>query len=256
MNKYSSLFFTFLVIFLAGCNKNQPAEWEDPTILRLNREPARAHFFPFESEKLALQNDRTQSQYFQSLNGNWKFNFSPKPNDRPENFYKANYDDSDWSEIIVPGHWELQGWSVPIYLDEEYPFPPNPPFVPHDYNAVGSYRKSFTIPDSWDGRHIFLHFGGVRSAFYVWINGDFVGYSQGSKTPAEFDITDFVQIGENNVSVAVYRFSDGSYLEGQDTWRVSGIEREVFIYARSKTRISDFFAITSLDSKWDHIIKY
>jgi len=98
----------------------------------------------------------------------------------------------------VPGHWELQGWSVPIYLDEEYPFPPNPPFVPHDYNAVGSYRKSFTIPDSWDGRHIFLHFGGVRSAFYVWINGDFVGYSQGSKTPAEFDITDFVQIGENN----------------------------------------------------------
>jgi len=252
MNKYSSLFFTFLVIFLAGCNKNQPAEWEDPTILRLNREPARAHFFPFESEKLALQNDRTQSQYFQSLNGNWKFNFSPKPNDRPENFYKANYDDSDWSEIIVPGHWELQGWSVPIYLDEEYPFPPNPPFVPHDYNAVGSYRKSFTIPDSWDGRHIFLHFGGVRSAFYVWINGDFVGYSQGSKTPAEFDITDFVQIGENNVSVAVYRFSDGSYLEGQDTWRVSGIEREVFIYARSKTRISDFFAITSLDSTFQN----
>ncbi|MBC8346425.1 MAG: DUF4981 domain-containing protein [Candidatus Marinimicrobia bacterium] len=248
MKKYSLLLINLITLFLVGCNKDQGVAWEDPTILQLNREPARAHFFPFESEKLALQNDQTQSKYFQSLNGDWKFNYSSNPDSRPKNFYKTNYDDSGWSEIKVPGHWELQGWSVPIYLDEEYPFTPNPPLVPHDYNVVGSYRHSFNISDTWKGRDIFLHFGGVRSAFYVWINGEFVGYSQGSKTPAEFNITDFVQVGENNISVEVYRFSDGSYLEGQDTWRVSGIERDVYLYAKSKTRIVDFFAEAGLDS--------
>lgn len=242
---FSSLLMAFLWL---GCESKQLAEWEDPSIFQINREPTRAHFFPFESEALAQKNDHTQSKYFQPLNGNWKFNFSPNPDNRPKNFYKSNYDDSDWSEIKVPGNWEMQGWSVPIYLDEEYPFPPNPPYVPHDYNAVGTYRKFFTIPDFWDGRDIFLRFGGIRSAFYVWINGEFVGYSQGSKTPAEFDITDFVQTGVNNVSVEVYRFSDGSYLEGQDTWRVSGLERDVYLYARSKTRITDFFVNADLDS--------
>ena len=248
MKKYSIQFITVITVFWFGCENKQQFEWEDPTVFQINQEPPRAHFFPYESEALAQLNDHDRSQYFQSLNGNWKFNFSPNPDDRPKNFYKSNYDDTNWSDIKVPGSWEMQGWSVPIYLDEEYPFTANPPFVPHDFNAVGSYRKSFTIPNGWDGRHIFLRFGSVRSAFYLWINGEKVGYAQGSKTPAEFDITDFVKTDENNISVEVYRFSDGSYLEGQDTWRVSGLERDVYLYARSKTRITDFLINADLDS--------
>ncbi|MBT4068895.1 MAG: hypothetical protein HOE77_09430, partial [Candidatus Marinimicrobia bacterium] len=248
MKKYSIQFIAVLTVFWFGCENKQQFEWEDPTVFQINQEPPRAHFFPYESEAFAQLNDHGQSKYFQSLNGIWKFNFSPNPDGRPKNFYKSNYDDTNWSDIKVPGSWEMQGWSVPIYLDEEYPFTPNPPFVPHNFNAVGSYRKSFAIPKGWDGRHIFLRFGSVRSAFYLWINGEKVGYTQGSKTPAEFDITDFIQEGENNASVEVYRFSDGSYLEGQDTWRVSGLERDVYLYARSKTRITDFFVNADLDS--------
>ncbi|HIB73433.1 MAG TPA: DUF4981 domain-containing protein, partial [Candidatus Marinimicrobia bacterium] len=159
---------------------------------------------------------------------------------------------TQWDDIEVPGSWEMQGWSVPIYLDEEYPFPPEPPAVPHDYNRVGSYRRNFHLPDDWLTRNIFIQFDGVRSAFYLWINGQFVGYSQDSKTPAEFDITDFVVSGENTVSVQVYRFSDGSYLEGQDTWRISGIERDVFIRAQPKVRVSDFTLIADLDSTYQN----
>jgi len=250
MKKLLNLFPLLMAFMWLGCESNRQAEWENPTIFQVNTEAPRAHFFPYESEMLAQSNEPTQSQYFQSLNGNWKFYFSPNPEGKPKNFYKANYDDSDWSNIKVPGSWEMQGWSVPIYLDEEYPFKPNPPFVPHEYNAVGSYRKYFSIPDAWDGRDIFLRFGSVRSAFYIWVNGEKVGYSQGSKTPAEFNISDFVQMGENNVSVEVYRFSDGSYLEGQDTWRISGLERDVYLYARSKTRIIDFFVNADLDTTY------
>ncbi|SVE25642.1 uncharacterized protein METZ01_LOCUS478496, partial [marine metagenome] len=124
-----------MLLFLVNCDRNTESEWEDPTIFQINQEPPRAHFFSYESEALANINNPLQSDYFQSLNGTWKFNFSKNPDGRPKNFYKSNYDDSNWSDITVPGHWELQGWSVPIYLDEEYPFTPNPPFVPHDYNT-------------------------------------------------------------------------------------------------------------------------
>ena len=239
-----------MAVLWLGCETKRETEWEDPTVFQINQEKPRAHYFPYESEALAIENNPDRSQYFQSLNGEWKFNFSPNPNDREKNFYKANFDDSEWSTIKVPGSWELQGWSVPIYLDEEYPFTPNPPFVPHDYNTVGAYRKSFTIYETWNDRQIIIRFGSVRSAFYVWVNGEKIGYGQGSKTPVEFDITDFVEVGENNVSVEVYRFSDGSYLEGQDTWRVSGLERDVYIYARSKSRINDFFVRANLDSTY------
>ena len=215
--------------------------WEDPSVFQVNRLPARAHFFPFESKPLARGNDRSKSNYFQSLNGTWKFHFSPNPKLKPKGFFQTDFAVEHWDDITVPGHWEMQGYSVPIYLDEEYPFKPNPPKVPFDYNSVGSYKRSFTIPDGWNDRDIILHFGGVRSAFYVWVNGNYIGYNQGSKTPAEFDITDWILAGENHVAVQVYRFSDGSYLEGQDTWRVSGLERDVYLYAPPKTRISDFF---------------
>ena len=221
--------------------------WEDQTVFQINREEPRAHFFPFESEALALKNDKSLSNYFQSLNGEWKFHFAKDPSHKAVGFEELDHDVSSWENIQVPGHWEMQGWSVPIYLDEEYPFPPDPPFVPHDYNTVGSYVKTFELNELWNIRDIFIHFGGVRSAFYFWLNGEFVGYSQGSKTPAVFNITDKVMSGENKVAVQVYRFSDGSYLEGQDTWRVSGLERDVYLYAVPKTRIADFFVKAELN---------
>ena len=245
------IFILMLVAAILMMKKEKTHEmndhWEDQTVFQINREEPRAHFFPFESEALALKNDKSLSNYFQSLNGEWKFHFAKDPSQKAVGFEEVNHDISSWENIQVPGHWEMQGWSVPIYLDEEYPFPPDPPFVPHDYNTVGSYVKTFELNELWNSRNIFIQFGGVRSAFYFWLNGEFVGYSQGSKTPAVFNITDKVISGENKVAVQVYRFSDGSYLEAQDTWRVSGLERDVYLYAVSKTRIADFFVKAELN---------
>lgn len=225
-------------------------EWEDPKIFEINRGKPHAHFIPFESKELAIEDTPEKSKYYQSLNGTWKFNYSKDPNSRSSDFFQLGTDLSSWDDIVVPGNWEMQGYGTLIYLDEEYPFPPNPPFVPHDYNAVGAYARTFTIPEHWTEREIFIQFGGVRSAFYLWINGQFVGYSQGSKTPAEFKITSFLNPGKNSIAVEVYRFSDGSYLECQDTWRVSGLERDVILFARPKTHIKDFFIHSELDDNF------
>ena len=245
---------TILICILASmifsCDFGKNLEWENPKIFSINKLPPRSHFFAFESEKLAKDNNRKKSQYYYDLNGKWKFNLSPNPKKRPIDFYQYDFDDSKWSEIMVPGSWELQGHSFPIYLDEEYPFDPKPPYVPHNYNAVGSYRKTFEMKRNWLDRDVYIHFGSVRSAFHLWINEKYVGYSQGSKTPAEFNVTDFVRVGQNQLAVEVYRFSDGSYLEGQDTWRISGLERDVYLYSRNKSRITDFLIKADLDSTY------
>ena len=245
---------TILICILASmifsCDFGKNLEWENPKIFSINKLPPRSHFFAFESKKLAKDNNRKKSQYYYDLNGKWKFNLSPNPKKRPIDFYQYDFDDSKWSEIMVPGSWELQGHSFPIYLDEEYPFDPKPPYVPHNYNAVGSYRKTFEMKRNWLDRDVYIHFGSVRSAFHLWINEKYVGYSQGSKTPAEFNVTDFVRVGQNQLAVEVYRFSDGSYLEGQDTWRISGLEREVYLYSRNKSRITDFLIKADLDSTY------
>jgi beta-galactosidase len=199
---------------------------------------------------MALSNEPVQSPYYRSLNGAWKFHWARKPADRPVAFYEEAYDVSQWDDIPVPGNWELQGYGVPIYTDEAYPFPANPPHIPHDYNPVGSYRRTFTIPADWAGRQILLHFGGVKSAMYVWVNGTEVGYSQGSKTPAEFNITPYVREGENILALEVYRWSDGAYLEGQDYWKISGIERDVFLYSTPAIHIRDLFVIGDLDNSY------
>ena len=165
-----------MILFVSsGCDIGSNDDWQNPRIFEINKLPARAHFFAYESEKLAKQNNPMLSQNFHSLNGSWKFNLSSNPNDRPANFFDEYFDDSKWSDITVPGNWELQGHSFPIYLDEEYPFPVNPPFVPQSYNAVGSYRKSFDVKQEWIGKDIFIHFGSLRSAFYLWINGKLIG---------------------------------------------------------------------------------
>ena len=174
------------------------------------------------------------------------------PAERPKNFYRPRFNDRNWDNLLVPSNWELSGYGVPIYLNHPYEFSydPDPPNIPEGYNPVGSYRKRFVIPPSWENRDIILHFGAVKSAFFIWINGKKVGYSQGSKLPAEFDITDYVKIGENLVALQVYRWSDGTYLECQDFWRISGIERDVFLAAEPKVKISDFWAQTYLKNNF------
>ncbi|MGB0931272.1 MAG: glycoside hydrolase family 2 TIM barrel-domain containing protein, partial [Chitinophagales bacterium] len=195
-----------------------------------------------------------ESNYYQTLNGEWNFNWVEKPADIEDDFFEESFDDSGWDKIEVPSNWELQGYGVPIYVNIPYEFTktPEPPKVPHDYNPVGSYRKTFNIPSDWLSREVFIHFGAVKSVFYIWVNGERVGYSQGSKTPAEFDISPYVREGENLVAIEVYRWSDGSYLECQDFWRISGIERDVYIYSTPKVHIRDYFVKTNLRDNYEN----
>ena len=231
---------------------NTPPEIEDPSIVETNKEPARASFFNFESKKLAKKNDPTTSDRYRSLNGSWKFNWVRDPLDRPTNFYQIDFNDSNWGEIEVPSNWELNGYGVPIYLNHPYEFSydPSPPNIPDGYNPVGSYRKEFIIPENWEGHRIVIHFGAVKSAFFIWVNGEKVGYSQGSKLPAEFDISEYVMTGNNIVALEVYRWSDGTYLECQDFWRISGIERDVYLYSEPALRVTDVWARTPLDKSF------
>jgi len=227
-------------------------DWENPQVLDRNREKPHSLLIPYNNLQQALDLNYQASESYKNLNGIWKFNFAKNPDERPVNFYTEEFNVSRWDEINIPGNWELQGFGTPYYLDEEYPFTPNPPYFDKNYNPVGSYKRTFTIPENWKNKQIFIHFGSVRSAFYLWINGKKVGYSQGSKTPAEFNITQYLKEGKNTISVEVYRWSDGSYLEGQDTWRISGIERDVFIYAKENISIVDIALNPELDDSYQH----
>jgi len=226
-------------------------EWEDPKVFGVGKEEPRATFIPFPDAAAALKNDFRNSPFSQSLNGTWKFKWVERPADRPLDFWKPGYDVSGWKDIAVPSNWELQGYGIPIYVNSSYewvkpPAQPDPPRVPHDYNPVGSYKRTFTVPDSWQNMRVLVHFGAVKSAFYAWVNGRYLGYSEDSKTPAEWDITPYLKKGPNDISLEVYRWTDGSYLECQDFWRISGIERDVHLVAAPKVRIRDFWARASL----------
>ena len=228
-------------------------DWENPRVFAINKEAPHATFISFPDLKQALSQDPGLSSWYKSLNGRWKFHWVPKPADRPLDFWRPGYDDSRWSEIEVPANWEINGYGIPIYVNIPYDFAPRnpqPPRIPHDNNPVGSYRQKFTVPDDWKDKEVFIHFGAVKSAFYLWVNGQKVGYSQDSKTPAEFRITPYLKPGENLLALEVYRYSDGSYLECQDFWRISGIERDVYLYAVPRTRFRDFFARTTLDENY------
>jgi len=235
---------------LSNSIKNKSTWWEDPTVFNVGQLEPHAHFIPFQDVDSLIANKWANSSYYQSLNGLWKFHCSANPAKRPNNFFQHDFDTNGWDEIPVPSNWELQGYGIPIYVNDRYPFPKNLPKVPHDDNPVGSYKKYFTVPKSWDGRDIFIQFGAVKSAAYFWLNGEFLGYNQGSKTPVEFNITPFLKAGENSISVEVYRYSDGSYLECQDFWRLSGIERDVFLWSAPKVGIRDFFVITNLINEY------
>ncbi|MBC2604754.1 glycoside hydrolase family 2 TIM barrel-domain containing protein [Pelagicoccus albus] len=225
-------------------------EWKDPEVFQINREAPHAHFTRYQDQATALENEYLDSTYIQSLNGEWDFHWVSKPADRPIGFEAIDYDISDWTTIPVPANWELEGHGLPIYTNIVYVFPKNPPYVDDEYNPVGSYRRVFTIPDNWDGKRVYLNFGAVRSAMYVWVNGQRIGYSEGSKTEAEFDITEALQEGENLLAVEVYRWSDASYIEDQDFWRLSGIERDVFLYATNPATLTDFRVTADLGDNY------
>jgi beta-galactosidase len=223
--------------------------WEIPQITELNRDKSRATAYSFPTEKDALLGDRDKTPRLLSLNGLWDFNFALKPADAPKDFYKSRV--RGWKQLAVPSNWEMNGYDLPIYKSAKYPFRPvNPPFVPQDYNGVGSYQRTFAVPAGWQNQNVTLHFGGVSSAFKVWVNGKFLGYGEDSCLPSEFNVTPYVQAGENVVSVQVMRWSDGSYLEDQDHWRLSGIFREVLLLAEPKLRIADFHWQAKLDKQY------
>jgi beta-galactosidase len=244
---------SFIVLILLVSNiliKAQTREWENPEIFQINREPDKATFLPYADKQAAIIDDYNASPWYLCLNGLWKFQWSPTPEQRPENFYKTDFNDVNWKEIKVPGNWELQGYGVPIYTNITYPYPKNPPFIDHSDNPVGSYRRFFQLPENWSGRRVYVHFEAGTSAMYIWINGEFAGYTENTKSPAEFDITKLVKPGKNLITVQVYRWSDGSYLEDQDFWRISGIDRDVYLYSDANVRIADFFAKPDLDAAY------
>ena len=229
-----------------GENAARPA-WNDVAVIREFAEPPRAHFVPYPDRAAALGGDLTKNAWHSSLNGRWKFRYSPRPADRPAGFFRPKYDVSHWPEIEVPSNWEREGYGYPIYVNIPYPFAADEPNVPVDDNPVGSFRREFEVPASWLQRDVFLKFGAVSSAFYVWVNGSYVGYSEGSKTPSEFTLNGHIRPGANVIAVEVYRWSTGSYLEDQDFWSLSGIQRDVEVYARPKQRVRDYFVRVELD---------
>ncbi|MGY4383268.1 beta-galactosidase [Pedobacter sp. UYP24] len=237
-------------------------EWENEEIFGVNKEAGHVPYIPFASVNEAKKDSTfnkpwttTKSTLYQSLNGAWKFNWVKQPSERPVDFYKPTYDVSGWKEIPVPSNWEMRGYGTPIYTNITYPFENDPPFIKakagytneKELNPVGSYRRNFTIPANWDKKSIFLRFDGVYSAMYVWVNGKKIGFSQGANNIAEFDVTKAVKPGKNILAVEVYRWSDGSYLEDQDMFRLSGIHRNVAVYAVPKTHIRDYSILTDFD---------
>lgn len=225
-------------------------DWENQKILQRNRLKSRAYFIPYQDIDTAITFQRELSERIKILNGNWKFHYAPSPYEAPQEFYSEEYDVSTWDEIRVPSNWQMEGYGHPHYTNVIYPFPVDPPRVPSE-NPTGCYRRDFYLDEDLQDKRIILRFEGVDSAFHVWINGKEVGYSQGSRLPSEFDITSVVRPGKNTIAIKVYQWSDGSYLEDQDMWWLSGIFRDVYLIIRPDVYIRDFFVITDLDERYE-----
>jgi beta-galactosidase len=251
MNVRSGL--CLLVIFVSlGISQEKP-DWDNVSVFKVNVERPHASMMIYPSSELAVQGNRSRSPWFRSLNDGWKFNCAGSPAARPVGFFRQDFDDSAWRTIPVPSNYQLQGCDIPIYTNVAYPFPMDtagPPVVPKQGNSIGSYRTYFTMPDDWAGRQVFVHFDGVDSAFYLWVNGNKVGYNEDSRTDAEFNITQYVKAGKNLIAAEVYRFSDGSFLEDQDMFRLSGIYRDVYLWSTGNQHIRDFEVQTDLDENY------
>lgn len=250
MKRIYLVFFILSFVMAIQCIAQDQNLHSNHQVFGVNKLEAHADYFSFESAQLANDNRLEKSTRFLSLNGDWKFHWVRSPKDRIQNFYELDLNDQKWKTIPVPANWEVEGYDFPIYLDERYPFTTEWPNAPEDYNPVGTYRHTFKIPSNWIDQEIILHFAGAKSAMYLYINGKYTGYSQGSKTPAEFNISSFVKRGENLIAIQMYRWSDASYLESQDMLRMSGIEREVYIYAKPKMNITDFRILADLDAQY------
>ncbi|QBG46227.1 DUF4981 domain-containing protein [Verrucomicrobia bacterium S94] len=224
-----------------------PNDWENERMIEKGKMRPRTTSYSFRSADDALNGDRTAAR-MRLLNGNWKFHFTPDAEKRPSDFYRKGFDASGWDVLKVPSSWEVKGYGQPIYTNSEYPFTADEPHIDRT-NPVGSYIRDFDLSEDWKNERIILHFGGVSSAFYVWVNGELAGYSQGSRLPAEFDISDLVKTGSNRLAVQVFRWSDGSYLEDQDMWRLSGIHREVMLLAQPRTALNDFAIRADADGR-------
>lgn len=228
--------------------------WEDPSIFKINKEDGHAIMMPYDSENEALSGN--ESKYKQSLNGKWKFYWQRGMKNQPENFQLVSFDDSHWDEINVPSVWQTEGYSVPYYYASTFPkafsrTKSKIPSIDHNMQEIGFYRKTFVLDEVFDNREVFLHFGAAKSALEVYVNGEFVGYSQGSMAPHEFDITKVLKKGENVITAKLYRFSDGSYLEDQDMWWLCGIYRDVYLFAEPKVCLRDFYFKTDFDDTYN-----
>ncbi|MDI9861832.1 glycoside hydrolase family 2 TIM barrel-domain containing protein [Flectobacillus roseus] len=239
---------TLLLTLLQGSLLAQNP-WENPSLIDIGKEKAHADFVLYAEKSSAVTKKPQASPFYQSLNGTWKFVYADRISDAPSNYFETNLDDSKWNDLPVPSNWERKGFGTAIYTNIVYPFPKNPPFIGGD-NPVGTYRKAFTVPENWSDREILLHFGSITGYARIYVNGKFVGMTKVSKSPAEFNISQFLQKGKNTLAVQVYRWHDGSYLEDQDFFRISGIERDVFLTALPKTSLWDFFIKGDLDAKY------
>ena len=243
--KKTKLFFLLSVLGFTFLNA-QYREWEDLSVFSINTEKPHATFYPFSNEQLVMENDLNNNVLYETLNGEWDFKLYRNIDSVPKNFYLKKSNVKKWDNIPVPANWQFHSEDFPVYTNIIYPYEINPPFMPKDYNPIGLYHRKFKISKEWNDKEVFIHFGAVNSAFYIWINGVKVGYSEGSKTPAEFNITKYINSGTNTIMLQVIRWSDGTYLEDQDFWRLSGIERDVFLYAQPKVALRDFFVKTNL----------
>lgn len=246
------LIFCTSICFVFSLMAQDLPYWRDINVLSVNKEKPRTSFMTYDSEASALSGNYENSKYYRLLNGTWKFYYVDGYKQLSDNITDVNVDLSKWSDIKVPGNWEVQGFGVPIYINHGYEFKPRypiPPLLP-DENPVGVYRREIEIPADWTGRDIYLHMAGAKSGVYVYINGKEVGYSEDSKNPAEFLINNYVNVGKNTLVVKIFRWSTGSYLECQDFWRISGFERDVFLWSQPKTAVNDFRIVSTLDDSY------
>lgn len=251
MNKYliKPCFLLSILLQSFGLIAQEKNEWENPSIIERNKEKPHATLMLFDKAANVIKDDYAQSPYYHSLNGIWKFVYADKYADRVQNFYEPGLNDSKWNDIEVPSNWELKGFGIPIYTNIVYPHPRNPPYIGAN-NPVGTYRRNFTVPEGWAGKEVLLHFGSITGYARVFVNGQEAGMSKVSKSPAEFNITRLLKEGDNILAVQVFRWHDGSYLEDQDFFRLSGIERDVFLFAIPKQTIWDFFLNADLDQQY------
>lgn len=250
---FGALLLSTAALAATAAAEHQP-EWQSQYAVGLNKLAPHAYVWPYASAEEVRGGDPEQSPCYLSLNGRWKFHWTKNPDRRPQRFQEPSFYDGAWADIRVPGNWERQGYGTAIYVNETYEFDDplfsfhkQPPLVPYAHNEVGSYRRTFTLPEGWEGRRVVLCCEGVNSFYYIWLNGRLLGYNQDSKTPAEWDVTEYLTTGENVLALEVYRWSAGSYLECQDMWRMSGIERSVYLYATAPTHIADYRVTATLD---------